>query len=95
MLSGILLFAVAAGGTLEGQPLRLFGTWTLNVLTSTLPGPPPRGQTVTFRPSGRDDIAGVEDTIYPDGTRATIAYTATLDGRDYPTAGPVEILART
>jgi len=91
----ILIFVVAAGGAVEGQTLRLFGTWTLNLLASTLPGPPPKSQTVTFQPSGREDIAGVEETIYPDGTRTTIEYTARVDGRDYPIAGPAEILART
>ena len=91
----ILIFVVAAGGAVEGQTPRLFGTWTLNLLASTLPGPPPKSQTVTFQPSGREDIAGVEETIYPDGTRTTIEYTARVDGRDYPIAGPAEILART
>jgi len=93
--SAILIFVIAAGGSVEGQTRRLFGTWTLNILASTLPGPPPKSQTVTFQASGREDIAGVEETINPDGTRTTIEYTARVDGRDYPIAGPAEILART
>ena len=95
LFSVVLIVVIAAGSIVEGQMPRLFGTWTLNALTSTLPGPPPKSQTVTFKPSGREDIAGIEETIAPDGTRTTIEYTAKLDGRDYPIAGPDEILART
>jgi len=90
----VLTVAMCTGEIGAGQTLQLFGKWKLNVSQSTLGGPPPISQTVTFWPAGPDVMTGTEETIYADGTRTTIAYTAKADGRDYPISGSAEILAR-
>ena len=76
------------------QALLLFGSWKLNPSKSSLGGPPPREQGVTFERSGADGIFAIEDTVYADGTRTTIRYTAKVDGKDYPIIGSREIIDR-
>ena len=88
-----ILLAIGACAV-EAQTLQLFGTWKLNAAKSTMAGPPPKSQTVTFRPSGPDAVTGMEDTVYADGAHTTIEYTAKTDGREYSIAGSPEILAR-
>ena len=82
----------AAGLLLQG--LLLFGSWKLNPSKSNLGGPPPREQGVTFERSGADSIFAIEDTVYADGTRTTIRYTAKVDGKDYSIIGSREIIDR-
>ena len=91
----LLLFIVwLAASHAAGQTLFLFGTWTLNASKSSLGGPPPQRQTVSFRTAGAEGILGVEDTIYADGTRTLVQYAAKPDGREYPMTGSAEILVR-
>jgi hypothetical protein len=92
-ISAALTLLVA--GTSRAQALQLIGTWTLNMTKSSLGGPAPQKQTVTFRTAGVDVLTGAEDTIYADGSHTTIMYTAKMDGRDYPITGAPAILART
>ena len=88
----LLVFGLAVNAA--GQTLLLFGSWKLNPSKSLLGGPPPREQGVTFEPSGADGIFAIEDTVYADGTRTTIRYTAKVDGKDYAIVGSREIIDR-
>jgi hypothetical protein len=92
MCAAVVLFG---GGTARAQALQLIGTWTLNTAKSTLAGPAPQKQTVTFRTAGIDVLRGAEETVYADGGHTAITYTAKMDGLDYPIIGSADILART
>jgi hypothetical protein len=58
----VLVFASAAVLFAETDHVTAFtGTWKINVAKSTFsPGPPPKSQTVTFAPSGKCTVEGLD-----------------------------------
>jgi len=87
-LLAVLALGLASPQTFAQGEIRV-GTWDLNLAKSTFsPGPPPRRQTLTFRPAGPQWMAllqGIDASgtpINPDMNNLAI----TFDGKDHPTA---------
>ena len=76
-----LLAAAAIPSAQAASPF--FGTWKLNVAKSTIQGPPPRSQTVTYEGAGE----GIKVTVHAEsstGEMTGFTYTANYDGKDNP-----------
>ena len=61
------------------------GIWKVNVARSSFKtAPPPKSQTVTIVPGGKDGIKLTVNAINAKGERSTIEYAAQYDGKEYP-----------
>lgn len=63
------------------------GTWLFNVERSHLINAPPKTYTRTYTLTAQGSIQAVYDVVYLNGTKASMRYTATSDGKDYPFIG--------
>ena len=61
------------------------GTWKVNVAKSKFKtAPPPKSQTVTIEPEGKDGIKLTVNAINAKGEESTIKYAAQYDGKENP-----------
>ena len=88
LLVSLSLTSAPAQTTSSTEPNPLLGTWTLNVVKSSIDyAPLPRAERRTYRAAPNDGmIFSVEGT---DGAGVSYAYgtTAAVDGREYPMPG--------
>jgi len=76
-------------GSAQGGDVRrlVIGTWDLNVAKSTFrPGPSPKSITRTYEASG-ENVKYTDSTVDADGKVDVVAWTGSLDGKDYPAPG--------
>jgi hypothetical protein len=67
------------------------GTWKLDVDKSKFsPGPPPKSATLVIEAQGESLKTTLEE-IESDDSRAGYAYTAAIDGKDYPLSGSARL----
>jgi hypothetical protein len=87
----ICVFAVAALLPLLGaENSPAVGTWKLDVEKSKFsPGPPPKSATLVIEAQG-ESLKTTFEEVESDDSHVGYAYTATLDGKDYPLAGSSE-----
>ena len=77
----LFVFSVAAWAADDPQ----VGIWKLNVAKSKFsPGPPPKSQTVTVTPYGKDGVKLALEALNAKGEKLTIGYSAGYDGKEYP-----------
>ena len=77
----LFVFSVAAWAADDPQT----GTWKLNVAKSKFsPGPPPKSQTVTVVPSGKDGVKLTLEAVNAKGEKLNVGYSAGYDGKEYP-----------
>ena len=61
------------------------GTWKVNLAKSNFKtAPPPKSQTVTIVPAGKDGIKLTVNAINTNGEKSIIEYAAQYDGKEYP-----------
>jgi len=66
------------------------GTWKLDIEKSKFsPGPPPKSATLVIEAQG-ESLKTTYEEVESDDSHVGYAYTATLDGKDYPLAGTSE-----
>ena len=86
VIASAVILALATSCFSMAQNNPFVGIWKLNVARSRYdPGPPPKGQTRTWESSGKVSIKGTDAT----GTSRAYGYTIKVDGKDYPTTGPI------
>src|SRR5215475_5901980 len=61
------------------------GHWTLNIPKSQFKtSPAPKTQIVTIVPDGKDGVKVTADIVRTNGAKASFAYAAQYDGKEYP-----------
>src|ERR1700722_11354540 len=82
-----ILAALAFTSLAAAQSDLRVGTWSLNVAKSKYtPGPPPSSETRTYMAQGHGLQVSIE-SVDTKGNRASLRYTASDDGKDYPMTG--------